>query len=577
MEVLLGKERIYCGDLAKLWYDEACLKVVNSFDEPIQLMSITSECYKCDTIHWVDILANNTASLIVKTVHSLRYNYVYNNQSFCLNETSFGQHGLYSWGIGPSTDCNEVYEVKAPDDPYTPLYAVAGILVVLWLLWFAVKINAHWLSSLCSRNITSEMESDLGNPSYSGDSVALVQSALVPLRRMHRTRIHSLDTFRGLTIALMIFVNYGGGKYWFFKHAAWNGITVADFVFPWFAWIMGVSLLLRYNSELRSSTERSHVLLKSMKRAVILAALGCVLNMYNSNDVFTARIPGVLQRLAVSHFIVASIEIIFMTRQPLFQYRSWLAVGKLLDSWKQNFILIWLITIHLAVTFLLYVPGCPKGYLGPGGLHMHSNFSNCTGGAAGYIDRFAFGEKHIYQHPTSQSVYHSTQPFDPEGLLGTLSTCITVYLGVIFGRTILYFNSTKVRMVRWLIQAAIYGIVGGILCSWSKEEGVIPVNKNLWSLSFVLVTASLAFFVLSILFLVIDHFQLWSGAPLRQAGTNALLLYVGHIMTKSTFPWSWKPQDVTTHNEYIAMNTIGTCLWLLIAVFLERNSVFITV
>lgn len=571
------KNRVYCGDLSKLRYDEACLEVINIFSEPIELMSITSECYQCDTVRWADIPASDNVSLIVKTVHALRYNYVYKNQSFCLNETAFGQHGVYSWQIGPSTDCGEVHEVKAPDDPYIPLYAVAGVLGVLWLLWVVIKINAHWLISLCTRNITSEMESDLGNPSYTGDSVALVQSELVPLRRMHRTRIHSLDTFRGLTIALMIFVNYGGGKYWFFKHAAWNGITVADFVFPWFAWIMGVSLLVRYNSELRSSTKRSHVLLKSVKRAVILALLGCVLNMYNSNDVFTARIPGVLQRLAMAHFVVASVEIIFMSRQPLFQYRSWWAAGKLLDAWKQNFIMISLTVSYLLLTFMLYVPDCPRGYLGPGGLHMHSNFTNCTGGAAGYIDRFIFGEKHIYQHPTSETVYQSTQPFDPEGLLGTLSTCLTVYLGVMFGRTILYFNSTKIRMLRWLIQATAFGAVGGVLCGWSKEGGVIPLNKNLWSLSFVFVTASLAFLVLSILFVVIDHFQLWSGAPLRQAGMNALLLYVGHIMTKSTFPWSWKPQDLSTHSEYIAMDTIGMSLWLLIAIFLERNNIFITV
>lgn len=182
---------------------------------------------------------------------------------------------------------------------------------------------------------------------------------------------------------------------------------------------MGVSLLLRYNSELRSSTERSHVLLKSIKRAAILAALGCVLNMYNSNDVFTARIPGVLQRLAAAHFVVASVEIIFMSRQPLFQHRRWLSPGKLLDAWKQNIVMISLIMIHLFLTFMLYIPDCPKGYLGPGGLHMHSNFTNCTGGAAGYIDRLVLGGKHIYQHPTSKSVYQSTQPFDPEGKLHT--------------------------------------------------------------------------------------------------------------------------------------------------------------
>ena len=67
----------------------------------------------------------------------------------------------------------------------------------------------------------------------------------------------SLDTFRGLSIVIMIFVNYGGGSYWFFAHSPWNGLTVADLVFPWFLWIMGVSLAISIRSQLRNSMSRS--------------------------------------------------------------------------------------------------------------------------------------------------------------------------------------------------------------------------------------------------------------------------------------------------------------------------------
>ena len=65
---------------------------------------------------------------------------------------------------------------------------------------------------------------------------------------------------------------------------------------------------------------------------------------------------------------------------------------------------------------MLPVPGCPTGYLGAGGWHNRSTHANCTGGTAGYIDRLVFGDSHIYQRPTCQKVYHTTVPYDPEGM-----------------------------------------------------------------------------------------------------------------------------------------------------------------
>lgn len=70
--------------------------------------------------------------------------------------------------------------------------------------------------------------------------------------------------------------------------------------------------------------------------------------------------------------------------------------------------------VHTMVTFVAYIPGCGRGYLGPGGLHEHGEFANCTGGAAGYIDRAVFGE-HMYKNATCNHMYETTQYFDPEG------------------------------------------------------------------------------------------------------------------------------------------------------------------
>lgn len=86
-----------------------------------------------------------------------------------------------------------------------------------------------------------------------------------------------------------------------------------------------------------------------------------------------------------------------------------------MECWKQWIVVSALVIIHTVVTFCLPVPDCPTGYLGPGGLSEHSDHSNCTGGAAGYIDRLIFTKNHIYQRPTCQNVYKCPVPYDPEG------------------------------------------------------------------------------------------------------------------------------------------------------------------
>jgi hypothetical protein len=101
----------------------------------------------------------------------------------------------------------------------------------------------------------------------------------------------------------------------------------------------------------------------------------------------------------------------------LLQYGQWLVIQDLLDSWVQWLVIVALTVMHTLLTFLLPVPNCPTGYLGPGGFHNHSSSPNCTGGAAGYLDRIVFGERHIYQHPTCQHVYKTVTPYDPEGML----------------------------------------------------------------------------------------------------------------------------------------------------------------
>lgn len=159
-----------------------------------------------------------------------------------------------------------------------------------------------------------------------------------------------------------------------------------------------------------------------------------------------------------------------------------------------------------------------RGYLGPGGLSENLTFPNCTGGAAGYIDRLLLGTDHIFQYPSAKWTYNTNMPFDPEGLLGILTSIITVILGLQAGKIFINCPTKWQRLVRFAVWTLLTGLLGGILCNFSQNAGWIPVNKNLWSLSYVLVLASMAFALLALFYLVIDEFDWWSGTPFYQAG-----------------------------------------------------------
>ena len=200
----------------------------------------------------------------------------------------------------------------------------------------------------------------------SQDTTQLVETAEVVARQSRRVK--SLDAFRGLSITVMIFVNYGGGSYYFFNHSPWNGLTVADLVFPWFVWIMGVSLAISTQSRLRNSVPRRQLVLRVLKRSAILILLGLIINSRGGgNDLRTLRLPGVLQRFGLTYVVVGVAESLLLPRQ--FPEQS--PAPQLLDltsSGWQWLAAVLSLGLYTAVTLLLPVPGCPTGYLGPGGL-----------------------------------------------------------------------------------------------------------------------------------------------------------------------------------------------------------------
>lgn len=545
-----------------LGVDQACLSVINLYNTIATFYSIVAECKLCKGIPRSNLEPNSNTTFLIQTKYPLHI-YYKTQQEWCHTTYNFKEYGSYGWNISATDICSDIYVIREPVNSYFPLFVVFMLFVGSAILCTAKVIIRLIKVRLSADNVQDDL-----------DRLQETESATLPVIRTTKisTRIRSVDAFRGMTILLMIFVNNGGGKYVFFEHAAWYGLTVADLVLPWFAWIMGLTITISKRSELRVTTSRIKIIVRCLQRSLILILLGLMLNSVNNKPLSMLRFPGVLQLLAVSYFICASVETIFMKAHS--QFGRFNVIRDILDSWPQWLLMIAIMVVHTLITFLLPVPNCPKGYLGPGGYDHFNKYANCTAGAAGYIDRTIFGD-HMYSK-TTHGVYGHIASYDPEGLMNTISAIFIVYLGVHAGKILLLYYQCNSRVIRWLFWAALTGIVAGILCNFEKEGGVIPVSKRMMTLSFVLTTSCFAFILFTILYLLIDYKQYWSGAPFIYAGVNPIFLYVGHILTKDLFPWSWKIIH-PTHAKLLGMNLWVTTLWALIAFYLYRKDIVITI
>ena len=397
-----------------------------------------------------------------------------------------------------------------------------------------------------------------------------------------KVRLLSLDSFRGLALSVMIFVNYGGGGYWFFSHAEWNGLTVADLVFPWFVWMMGCSMPMSFASLAKQGVGRRAATLKVLRRAFILYFLGICVS--NGGNLFSElRLMGVLQRFGISYLIVGLIIIHVPKVGSGRKVEDVDGEEVVVSPWKAEYVhhsfeyaaIGTLLFIHTLITFLLPVPGCPTGYLGPGGIADDGKYPHCVGGAAGYIDRQLLG-KHMYGDPTCNTPYRCG-PYDPEGLLGILTSAAMCYFGVIAGRSILYVKDWQGRVKRWMLWCFGMGCVALILCFGQKEGGLIPVNKNLWSLSFICTLSCFAFFLLSSLYLLIDVLHVWDGAPFRAMGQNSIMIYFLSEGLGGMWPFAWRLNDNNTHLTALTQNVGSVCVFWFIAAYAAAHGFFINI
>ena len=159
--------------------------------------------------------------------------------------------------------------------------------------------------------------------------------------------------------------------------------------------------------------------------------------------------------------------------------------------------------------------------------------------------------------------------------MGTLTGIILCYIGVQAGHS--YLHSTSVRHIctHWIISAIICGSIGLILSNGGSSNAWIPINKNLWSLSFVLIVASLGFIILTIFYLIIDIGKWLTGAPFVWLGMNSIAIYLLHLFYSGRFPVQIGIEN--THANLMAMHLYGVFFWTLISGIMYWKKVFIII
>ncbi|XP_045214219.2 heparan-alpha-glucosaminide N-acetyltransferase-like isoform X7 [Mercenaria mercenaria] len=526
----------------------------------VNLNTITTECYTCDLqLTAVVEPHHNTCTVLVDTRWKMKVSISTDNDSFkvlpscSVNNLSkwFLEGGNYSIIVMIENDkitCEKPVLQNDTVDSNIPIYVAMGAFVGLVLLWWLLKYmyRNHLLrrlqyclfpDSAAFIDPNEYAEQDLGVPTNTSEEDAV---------RPRKERLKSLDTFRG------------------------------------FVWIMGTAMAYSFHSQLRRSTPKTKMFWKIFKRSCILFALGLLINSsdgLNPVRMREFRIPGVLQRFAGTYLIVATLHMFFAKPNDPNQYTWWSPIRDITDYWFEWVFNIVLVVVWLALTFGLEVPGCPKGYLGPGGLANDSdgkNVSLCTGGAASYIDRTIFGKGRIYQTPTCKEIYLTTVPHDPEGLLGTLTSCFMCFLGLQAGKILRTFPDWKQRVKRFIIWGIILGVIAVILCKGEKNGGFIPINKNLWSLSFVICLSCFAFFLFAFCYVTIDVYRVWSGAPFYYPGMNAILLYMGHEFFSQPFRTFLGIQP-NSHMVYLPINIWDTAVWIILSYYLYYKEIFFSV
>ncbi|UEG53521.1 heparan-alpha-glucosaminide N-acetyltransferase domain-containing protein [Mucilaginibacter daejeonensis] len=301
-----------------------------------------------------------------------------------------------------------------------------------------------------------------------------------------KPRLLSLDVFRGITVMAMILVNNPGSWghiYAPLEHAEWNGCTPTDLVFPFFLFIVGVSIVYAMETKKADPANHTGLMLKALKRALIIFGLGLFMSTFWIWDLSTIRIPGVLQRIAFVYLISSLIYIKSGTR-------------------AQAIILPLVLILYFVLMTMVPVPG-----------HGAPNLQPETNLGA-WLDRTVFTTAHLWK---------ASVTWDPEGLLSSMPAIGTCLMGILTGTLLKRKDRTDNQKLTYLLIAGLAGIVLGQL--WNIW---FPINKSLWTSSYVLYAGGLAIWALALCYWLIDvkGYRRFTK-PFLVYGVNAITVFVG--------------------------------------------------
>ncbi|XP_057436679.1 uncharacterized protein LOC130729070 [Lotus japonicus] len=370
-----------------------------------------------------------------------------------------------------------------------------------------------------------------------------------PTQLQQPPRIASLDVFRGLSVFLMILVDYGASIFPIISHAPWNGIHLADLVMPFFLFIAGISLSLVY----KRRPSRTQVTWKALVKAAKLFILGIALqggyfhgitSLTYGVDIETIRWLGILQRISIGYIVAALCEIWL----PVLR---WKESGFFRSYYLHWFLAVILLGIYSALLYGLYVPdwqfhvSASTSLLPPtdGGKVYTVNCSvrgdlgpACN--SAGMIDRYILRLDHLYRKPvyrnlkecnisgkghvpdSSPSWCHA--PFDPEGILSSITAAVSCIIGLQYGHVLAHLEDHKGRLNNWLCFSASFLILGLFMALIG-----IPLNKSLYTVSYMLVTSAGSGFTFIALYVLVDVYgHRCFTSVLEWMGKHSLSIFV---------------------------------------------------
>ena len=309
-------------------------------------------------------------------------------------------------------------------------------------------------------------------------------------------RLSSLDVFRGITIAAMILANMAGvadDVYRPLSHSEWHGCTPTDLIFPCFLFIVGVAMTFSLSKYTAENKPTKAVYLRILRRTAILFILGLVLNGFWNQGVWTfdlssIRLMGVLQRIALT-YLFASLIVLKLPRKS-----QWLVAGGLLIAY-------WLTMMYI-----------PVPDYGAGVLTREGNFG-------AFIDRLIIPKAHLYKGDGFNFMG------DPEGLFSTIPAIVSVLAGYFTGE---WIKDKKQATSQTSMDLVLFGLCCLVIAIiW---DVAFPINKKIWTSSYVLFTAGWALMLLAACYELIEVrlIKRWSK-PFEIMGLNAIALFVASV------------------------------------------------